>query len=186
MVAGRTTNLLASLPHLRAAPIDGGVVELVVARPTVGERVVLDQGTFDTEVGLIGDSWHLRPSRHSVDGGPHPEMQLNITSARASAAIAGAADEARALFGDQLHLDLDLSEANLPAGTRLAMGTAVIEITPRPHTGCEKFRKRFGLEAVRFVNSPAGRELSLRGRCARVVTSGVISRGDVVRRLPAE
>jgi len=112
-------------------------------------------------------------------------MQLNVTSARASRLIAGPEDTDRALFGDQLHLDLDLSDDNLPAGTRLAIGSAVIEITAQPHTGCDKFTKRFGVEARQLVNSPAGRQLNLRGRCARVVVAGIIRRGDTVRKVPA-
>jgi hypothetical protein len=177
--------LMAGLDEIRLAPSDDGRVDLVIARPGVGERVVLAEGAFDAEVGLVGDSWSLRKSRSTPDGGPHPQMQLNITGSRASTLIAGVDDADRAMFGDQLHLDLDLSEENLPAGTRLSVGTAVIEITPSPHTGCSKFTQRFGLEAMRFVNSPVGRELNLRGRCARVVVPGVIRPGDAVRKVPA-
>ena len=91
----------------------------------------------------------------------------------------------RALAGDQLHLDLDLSLANLPPGTRLALGSAVIEVTAKPHLGCAKFVDRFGRDAMRFVNSPVGRELRLRGLNARVVVAGTVRPGDEVRKLPA-
>jgi MOSC domain-containing protein YiiM len=108
-------------------------------------------------------------------------MQLNVMNARAVALVAH--DRERwALAGDQLYVDLDLSTDNLPPGTRLALGTAVIEVTAQPHTGCKKFVARFGAEAVKFVNSPLGKQLRLRGMNARVVRPGVIRAGDVVRK----
>jgi MOSC domain-containing protein YiiM len=109
-------------------------------------------------------------------------MQLNVINARFSALIATDTDH-RALAGDQLHLDLDLSEANLPPGTRLELGSAVIEVTEQPHTGCAKFSARFGRDALRFVNSPTGRSLRLRGLNARVVTPGTFRVGDPVRKV---
>jgi hypothetical protein len=155
---------------------------MIVRRPAVGEREVLAEGVVDLVEGLVGDTWSSRPSRTSADGGPHPDMQLNIINARFARLIAG--DEERAaLAGDQLHLDLDLSQANLPAGTRLALGSAVIEVTEIPHSGCAKFRARFGADALRFVNSPVGRELRLRGLNAKVVVAGRVRRGDDVRKL---
>jgi MOSC domain-containing protein YiiM len=89
------------------------------------------------------------------------------------------------LAGDQLFVDLDLSKTNLPAGTRLALGSAVIEVTAEPHTGCRKFVDRFGLDAMQFVNSEAGRRLQLRGINAKVVQGGTIRVGDLVRKIPA-
>ena len=87
------------------------------------------------------------------------------------------------LAGDQLYVDLDLSVENLPAGTRLAVGDAVVEITPEPHTGCAKFSARFGTDALKFVNKPPGRELRLRGVNARVVTPGTVRPGDAISKL---
>jgi MOSC domain-containing protein YiiM len=177
-----TEQLEAALDHVRAAPHDAGVVDLIVRRPAVDEREVLEVGELDEAEGLVGDTWNVRSSRRSADGGPHPDMQLNVINARFSALIAGD-PERRPLAGDQLHLDLDLSGENLPAGTRLAIGDAVIEVTDQPHTGCAKFSARFGVDALRFVNSPVGRELNLRGINAKVVRAGAIRRGDEVRRL---
>jgi hypothetical protein len=177
-----TDELTAALDHLRAAPADNGRVELVVRRPSQGEREVLDEGTLDLEVGLVGDSWSTRGSRHTADGGPHPGMQLNVMNARVSALVA-VDPSRRMLAGDQLHVDLDLSEANLPPGTRLALGTAVIEVTPEPHRGCAKFVERFGRDAMRFVNSPIGRELRLRGLNAKVVQPGAVRSGDEIRKV---
>jgi hypothetical protein len=175
--------LLAGLAHIRLAPADDGMLELIVRRPTVGEREVLEEGQLDVTDGLLGDTWKQRPSSRTPDGSPHPDCQINIMGARVIALLARQPDR-RPLAGDQLFLDMDLSAANLPAGTRLAIGTAVLEVTAQPHTGCGKFVERFGLEAMRFVNSPAGRALSLRGINARVVQSGVVRAGDRARKLP--
>jgi MOSC domain-containing protein YiiM len=184
--AHRTPDELeAFLPQLLAAPRDAGTLELVVRRPTLGEREVLDEGELDTALGLVGDSWCERGSSRTTDGGPHPQMQLNVMSARMVAFLAG--DPARrALAGDQLYLDLDLSQDNLPAGTRLTIGDphvrgAVIEVTEVPHTGCAKFVERFGAEAMRFVNGGVGRPMRLRGLNARVVVPGRVRPGDPVR-----
>jgi MOSC domain-containing protein YiiM len=175
----------AFLPEVEAAPADGGVVELIVRRPAADEREVLEVGELDVAVGLVGDTWKDRPSGRTSDGGPHPDMQLNVMSARVVAFLAQD-PERRALAGDQLYLDLDLSHENLPAGTRLALGTAVIEVTDQPHTGCAKFTQRFGLEAMRWVNSDDGKRLRLRGLNAKVVVPGTVRLGDRVVKLPAE
>ena len=182
-MAHRTTDELeAALDELRAAPADHGRVELVVRRPATGEREVLTEGTLDPVEGLVGDNWSIRGSRMTPDGSAHPGMQLNVINARLSALVAVDPDR-RALAGDQLHVDLDLSEANLPPGTRLAVGSAVIEVTPEPHRGCPKFVARFGREAMRFVNSPVGSALRLRGLNAKVVEAGTVRPGDEIRKL---
>lgn len=174
--------LEAGLAAIRLSPRDPGLVDLLVRRPAIGEREVLTEAILDPVVGLVGDSWLARPSSRTGDGTPHPEMQLNIMNARAAALIAG--DRERwPLAGDQFYVDFDLSAETLPAGTRLSIGTAAIEITAQPHTGCAKFSARFGVEALRFVNSPAGKDLRVRGVCAKVVTGGVVRQGDQVRRI---
>ena len=173
------------LPQLLTAPKDTGTLELVVRRPGAGQREVLEEGELDLDLGLVGDTWVARPSRTSADGGPHPQMQLNVMSARMVAFLAGDPDR-RALAGDQLYLDLDLSHENLPAGTRLTIGDpavrgAVIEVTEPAHTGCAKFVERFGAEAMRFVNGEVGRPMRLRGLNARVVSPGRVRPGDPVQ-----
>ena len=183
-MAHRTADELeAALGHIRQAPADGGRVDLVVRRPATGEREVLAEGTLDLVEGLVGDNWTTRGSKQTPDGSANPDMQLNVMNARVSRFVA--VDPARrALAGDQLHADLDLSQANVPPGTRLALGSAVIEVTEQPHTGCAKFVERFGRDAMRFVNSPVGRELRLRGLNARVVVAGTVRPGDEIRKLP--
>jgi hypothetical protein len=174
-----TDELTAALDDLRAAPTDAGTVELVVRRPGNGEREVLEVGTLDPIEGLVGDNWALRGSGRTPDGSAHPEMQLNVINARLSSLVA-VDPERRALAGDQLHVDLDLSEHNLPPGTRLSLGSAVIEVTAQPHTGCAQFVERFGRDAMRFVNSPIGRQLRLRGLNAKVVVGGTVRPGDQI------
>jgi len=178
------SRLEEGLGHVRRSPTDVGRVELIVRRPAVDEREVLEEGILDLAAGLVGDSWRIRGSTRTADGSAHPDMQLNVINARLSSLVAVDPDR-RALAGDQLHIDLDLSQANLPPGTRLALGSAVIEVTEIPHTGCAKFRARFGADALRFVNSPVGRQLRLRGLNAKVVVAGTVRQGDDVRKLRA-
>jgi hypothetical protein len=173
-----TAELEDRLADARAAPADVGRLELVVRRPEEGEREELEAGELDLEHGLVGDRW----SRGKRGRSPDPATQLTLMAARAAELVAGAR-ERWALAGDQLYVDLDLSEANLPPGTRLAIGDAVVELSAEPHTGCKKFVARFGMEAMLFVNSPEGRALRLRGANARVVEPGVVRPGDEVRKL---
>ncbi len=178
--------LQAGVPEVRRAPGDRGRVELVVRRPAAGEREVLEQADLDPVVGLVGDDWKDRPSRRTPDGSANPEQQVTLMSARAAELIAGSRDR-WPLAGDQLYVDLDLSGENLPPGTRLEVGTAVVEVTAEPHTGCQKFVARFGMDAARFVNSSVGRELNLRGINAQVVAAGTVRPGDPIRKVaPAD
>lgn len=170
------------LAHVRASPRQQGTLELIVCRPAVDAREVLDEGFLDLHDGLVGDSWRARGNSRTADGAADPDSQLNIMNARAAALILGPIDR-WVLAGDQLFVDFDLSSTATPAGTRLRVGEAVIEVTPKPHRGCAKFSARFGPEALRLVNGPTGVELNLRGRNARIVSPGAIHAGDGVTRL---
>jgi hypothetical protein len=171
--------LEAGVDHIRQSPKTTGAVQLIVRRPEAGLRDTPSEARLDESVGLVGDNWLARGSRMTPDQRANPDAQLTLMNARAIALIAGA--PARwPLAGDQLYVDLDLSAANLPAGTRLRIGEAVIEITAEPHTGCGKFKARYGPAAVALVNSPQGRELCLRGVNARIITGGDIRVGDSV------
>jgi ribosomal protein S18 acetylase RimI-like enzyme len=182
-----TAELMAYLPVLDAAPKDVGTVRLVVRRTGPGRREVLEVGRLDLAEGLVGDGWRQRGSSRTADGSAVLGMQLNVMSHRMVAHLAQE-PEREALAGDQLYLDLDLSEDNLPPWTRLALGDpsagpehgAVIVVTDVPHTGCAKFIARFGQDAMRFVNGPEGRPRRLRGLCARVETPGTVRAGDRV------
>ena len=170
------------LPDILASPKDEGVVTIIVRRPDTGEREVVDSGELDVAQGLVGDNWRSRGSGMTDDGAAHPQMQLNLMNSRVIALVAGSEDR-WALAGDQFFVDLDLAKENLPAGTPLAMGSAIVEVTSVPHLGCKKFVARFGMEAMKFVNSRRGKKLCLRGINAKVVQSGRVSTGDTIRRV---
>jgi len=169
------------LEAIRAAPRDTGRVELIVRRPALDEREVVHEGVVDAEHGLVGDDWQARGNRHTPDGSADPDAQLTLMSTRVLTVIEP--DAARwPLAGDQIYVDLDLSEANLPVGTRLVIGSAVVEVTAKPHTGCAKFSERFGSDVTRWINNPVGRSLRLRGMNVRVVEAGTVRAGDAVRK----
>lgn len=182
VVQASLTDLEAGLAELEASPQDHGILEMIVIRPAVDERVVLAEAALDPTEGLVGDTWNVRKSSRTADGSPHPEMQITLMNSR----IIGLIEPDRArwpLAGDQLFVDLDLSTDNLPVGQRLAIGTAVLEITAMPHTGCAKFTERFGSEAIRFVNGVEGRAARRRGIYARVVQPGTIRAGDRITKI---
>ncbi len=166
----------AGLAHIQDSPSDGGRLEMLVRRPRTDEREVLEVGTLDVDAGLVGDKW--RNSGRGEDSAKRLDMQLTLMNARVAALVAGSR-ERWPLAGDQLYVDLDLSDENLPPGTRLNIGEAVVEVTAVPHTGCRKFSARFGMDAIRFINSKQGRRLNLRGVNAKVVEPGTIRVGDI-------
>jgi MOSC domain-containing protein YiiM len=178
------TRLEEHLDHIRESPADRGTVELIARRPDVDEREVLTEALLDLDEGLVGDTWRSRGSTRTADGGPNPDAQLTVMNARAAAAIAGER-ERWPLSGDQLYVDFDISRTNLPPGSRVQIGSAVIEFSEPPHTGCAKFSARYGVDALKFVNSEGGRDLRLRGANCRVVVAGTVRPGDEISKLPA-
>ena len=166
----------AGLDVIRAALPGSGVVRLIVSRPAEGRRETLETGHLDPKHGLVGDRWAPREG-HTADD------QITLMNSRVVDLLAGE-QERWPLAGDQLYVDLDLSEEALPAGSRLAVGEAVIEITALPHRGCRNFAERFGNDGLRFVNTPLGRSLRLRGVYARVIQAGAVRPGDAIRMIP--
>jgi hypothetical protein len=173
--------LEAGLGHIRESPQECGQVVLVVRRPDVGQRELPDQAILDPLTGLDGDNWLIRGSSGTPDGSASPDRQVTVMNARVAELVAGGSDR-MALAGDQLYVDLDLSTDNLPAGSLLAVGQAVLRVSEAPHLGCAKFVERFGPEAMRFVNSRIGRQLRLRGMNTRVVVPGTVRIGDLATR----
>ena len=165
-----TRTLTDGLDRIRQSPTDSGVLELIVRRPRTDEREILDSGELDLVAGLVGDKWKPRAGS---------DRQLTVTNARLMALLAG--DKRHwPPAGDQLYVDFDLSADNAPPGTCIAIGAAVIQVTEPPHTGCKKFAGRYGLDALKFVNSPIGKHLRLRGINAKVIRAGTIRVGDSV------
>jgi hypothetical protein len=172
----------AGLSLAGPSPSNGGRLEMIVRRPDVNQREVLAAGELSPEAGLAGDNWVRRGSRSTPDGSSDPGRQITLMNSRLIQVLAQ--DPARwPLAGDQLFVDMDLSEENLPAGQRIAIGEALLEISGLPHTGCAKFAERFGADALRFVNSPDGRRARHRGLNARVIQGGAIRQGDIVRKV---
>ena len=148
---------------------------MIVRRPREDEREIVSEAELSLSEGLVGDNWKGRGSKHMPDGSANPGAQITVTNAQS--------EERWSLAGDQLYVDFDLSDDNIPPGTRLSIGSAVIEVTAVPHNGCLKFSDRFGAEALKFVNSPEGKQLHLRGINTRVVQAGIIHVGDVVKKI---
>lgn len=177
-------DLEAGLAEVLCSPPERGRLEAIARRPAVDARELLDEAKLDLDDGLVGDGWRARGSRHTAEGWAELARQVTVMNARLAALVAGGSDPARwALAGDQLYVDLDLGVENLPAGSRLAVGTAVLEVSEAPHLGCGKFAARFGREALRFVNSVEGRAHRLRGLNARIVVPGRVRVGDEVAKL---
>ena len=177
----RLAELEQTAARLGASPTDEGVVEMIVSRPAVEERRVLQHGVLDAVHGLCGDSWEARGAG-TARGGADPLRQITIMNSRVLATIAGARDRWQ-LAGDQMIVDLDISIDNLPAGTSLQIGAAVAEVTEPPHTGCAKFAGRFGADSLQWANSRVGRQLRRRGMHVRVLVSGTVGAGDAIRPL---
>lgn len=175
------SELEAGLEHIRQSPGEAGVLKMIVRRPNEDEREVVDSAELDPVNGLVGDNWRTRGSRHAPDGSANLEAQITIMNSRTIDLLAQG-EERWSLAGDQLFIDMDLSADNLPPGTRLALGSAVLEVSAAPHTGCKKFAARYGTDATKFVNSAEGKRLHLRGINARVIQAGRVRIGDIARK----
>lgn len=174
--------LRAGLQTIKDSPRDGGVVELIVIRPEENQRTVLTEAVLSAQRGVEGDAWANHPWKSLPNGLPEPNIQVTLMNSRCIELLAQGKDR-WPLAGDQLYVDLDLSEENLPVGQRLSIGTALLEITEERHTGCAKFSARFGPAALAFVNSPTGMALHLRGIYARVVQDGSVNVGDRITKI---
>ena len=174
-----TNELEAGINYILDAPDDKGLVCMIVSRPEIGIRKILKNASLDTNEGLIGDNWKDRGSSSTPDKSANSETQITVMNSRVIELIAHSDDRWK-LAGDQLFIDMDMSRSNLPPGSKLKVGSAVIEVSEKPHTGCQKFSQRFGLDALKFISTPMGREQCFRGINARVMKSGIVTVGDIV------
>ena len=173
--------LESGLNHILNAPKDNGIVDMIVCRPKIEVREILKIAKLDKEFGLVGDNWNDRGSSSTPDNSSDIEAQLTIMNSRVISLITPSSDQWQ-LAGDQLYIDMDLSRNNLVPGSQIKIGSAIVEVSKKPHTGCKKFSNRFGLDALKFVSTPLGRELALRGINTRIVQSGIVRTGDVVKK----
>ena len=163
--------LESGLARLRDAPSDEGRLVLIVRRRADGVRETPQRVRLSQEEGVPGDDWSRRPPRD-------PEAQLAVMRREVAELIANG--QALTLFGDNLFVELDVSAGNLPAGTRLRVGSALVEVTAKPHNGCAKFHGRFGADALRFVQAKATRDQNLRGIYWKVIEPGAAAVGDPI------
>ena len=177
-----TPDLEAGLEQIRNSPKNQSVLDMIVSRPEEDAREIMELADLDVVVGLVGDTWQDRPSARSGDGKAHPDMQITLMNSRVADLVAQS-KERWPLSGDQLFADLDLSKTNVPPGTRISVGKAVLEATDQPHTGCKKFASRFGVDALKFISAPTTEVLQLRGINLKVVEGGEIKPGDIVKKL---
>ena len=177
-----TEELTAGLRHIQQSPRDYGQLHLIVIRPEDLQRKELASCEVSSRLGVHGDTWANGCWKSTEDGSPDPDVQVTLTNCRAIDLISGGRDR-WALAGDQFYVDLELSDENLPAGTQLSLGTAILQITDTPHNGCGLFQERYGRDAVLFVNSAEGKRLHLRGIYAKVIQDGLVTVGDTVTKL---
>jgi hypothetical protein len=174
-----TAELESGLPEIRQSPDSDGELQLISRRPAIDERDLIETGELDTIQGLVGDDWSTRGQQKNPPRDPNPEAQLTLMNARAAQLVSGS-KERWALAGDQLYVDFDIGRDNLPIGSRVQIGEAIVEVTAEPHPGCNKFVERFGMDAMTFVNSEEGKQMCLRGINTKIVQSGTIHVGDKI------
>ena len=175
-------HLQTQLNHIQESPKDTGSVLLIVRRPATEERELISQGRLIPASGLEGDNWRERGSTSMPDGSANPEAEITLMNTRVIQALTQ--DETRwALAGDQFFVDFDLSEENIPAGTRLALGSAIVEVSPLPHNGCKKFSERFGVDALKFISMAENKPMRMRGINAKIIQAGDVKQGDLIRKV---
>lgn len=176
------SDLQAGLEKIKKSPNDNGMLYMIVVRSMKRERAVPWYCNLAPEFGLEGDHWSQGSWKSLPDGSPDPQVQVTLMNSRCLDLIA-TSKERWPLAGDNLIVDMDLSASNLKPGQKLSIGSAILEVSDIPHTGCMKFRDRFGVEALRFVSTKEARELRLRGVFARVVKAGEIRIGDHLKKI---
>lgn len=174
--------LEAGLENIKKSPTDNGMLYMIVVRTHKRERAVPWYCNVSPELGVEGDHWSKGSWKTLPDGSPDPSVQVTLMNSRCLDLLATEKDR-WPLAGDNLIVDMDLSFENLAPGQKLSLGSAILEITDIPHTGCMKFRERFGVDGLKFVSTKTARELRLRGVFARVLNAGVVTVGDHLKKI---
>ena len=175
-------DLQSALPDILNSPTEHGRIEMIISRPAVGERDILKTANLERDTGLVGDNWKQRGNSKTADGSADPDAQITLINSRIVNAVSGSKSRWH-LAGDQFVVDIDLSHNNLPPGSQLSIGTAVVELTSTPHTGCVKFASRFGNPALRFVSGAEAMQQRRRGANAKIVQSGTVRVGDIAEKI---
>ena len=155
---------------------------MISRRPAIGEREHLEEGEISLTEGVAGDNWISRGQQQDPPREPNLDAQVTLMNCRVADLVSGGRDR-WSLAGDQLYVDFDLSRDNLPIGSQVQLGEAIVEVTAEPHPGCKKFVERFGMDAMTFVNSPEGKQMCLRGINTKVIQAGAIRVGDRVNKV---
>lgn len=177
-----TEEIEAGIENIKASPKDNGVLQMIVRRPETETREIISTAKINLENGLDGDNWKSRGSKHTPDNSANPEAQITLMNSRVINLLTNEKDLWQ-LAGDQLFVDIDLSIENFPPLSKLQIGDVILQISATPHTGCKKFSGRFGVDALAFISTPLGKSLRLRGVNTKVIQSGEIQVGDVVKKI---
>jgi len=172
-----TDEINSNLSFILSSPKDVGKIESIIVRRRKNERELRKEVFLSPEKGVEGDRWY-----DLSKGKPDPRRQLTIINSRLIKLLAQSVERMQ-LAGDNLIIDLDISDANLPVGQRLTIGKVMVEITDVPHTGCSRFAERYGNDAVEFINAPERSSLRLRGVYAKFLNSGLIHVGDIIKKI---
>lgn len=176
------TELEFSLDLIKESPKDNGVLEMIVRRPETETREIINSCEINLTNGLEGDNWKARGSSSTPDHSADPEAQITLMNSRVIQLLS-VDKENWQWAGDQLFVDIDLSIENLPPHSKLQIGSVILEISAKPHTGCKKFSGRFGVEALEFISTPLGKSLRMRGVNTKVIQAGEIKIGDLIKKV---
>jgi len=171
---------MAALPHILAAPKDAGAIDHLCFRPSRGTRTFPASLTLTKAEGIPGDRWLKEPWQRLSDGTPDPDLQVSILPARVLDLI-WRARETTTHPGDTIVADLDLGVANLPPGSLLQAGTAVLRVSGYFNEACVKWKTRHGKAATDFITAPGHAPLRLRGIICAVAADGVVVATDHLR-----
>ena len=172
-----------ALDHINRAPLDEAEIDCLCARPDFGTRAFPDKLILTVDHGILGERWTHSPWLTLPNGDPDPRIQVSILSKRVMDLCWR--DRERVIHpGDPFVVDMNLGEANMPVGTRLAIGTAIVEVSDKFNTACVKWRDRYGQDSLHWMNLARNRPYRLRGILCRIVQDGEVKLGDRLAKLP--